>query len=514
MILRKPYALLIQHFQKIHLVLILCSAYIFYKITFLSTFVNDFIRTESYNSYYEPMSNYINPLLIISIILVIVTSIVLMVLLRYKKKPWKIYLIPLFEYVFMLGLLIYINSYFNSYTELSSIPAIMAARDLLNIAGILQYVIFVIFGIRVLGIDLKKFGFKNDEEYLDIKEEDREEFEVNFEFDKDKITRNFKKFIRNAKYVYLEHRLVCNSIIIILFISITGYTYYYFGVLHRTYSEGNTFTANYYDITVNNSYLTDRDSTGTIINSDAKYSYLVLNITIKNNISSSRNVNIDRFRVMNKDNQFRYDSKSYDYFKDLGKGYDRTSYLGGGESTTFILVYKVDKDLETDKFVLYYHDVANNLLLKKTKLSVKDVRDVKTVKEVSLNEKINFKTDDSIIINSARITDTATYTRYSCDTKGCANKELTLDPVSGKILEIAFSSSDFTAKSFVDFSSIYAKIKYEDSSSKTKRITTTSLIDNYNGNYAYFRIPDDIKEGSSVDLIFTFRDERYVYHLS
>ena len=139
---------------------------------------------------------------------------------------------------------------------------------------------------------------------------------------------------------------------------------------------------------------------------------------------------------------------------------------------------------------------------------------VKTVKEVSLNGEINFKTDDSIIINSARITDTAAYTRYSCDTKGCANKELTLDPVSGKILEIAFSSSDFTAKSFVDFSSIYAKIKYEDSSSKTKRITTTSLIDNYNGNYAYFRIPDDIKEGSSVDLIFTFRDERYVYHLS
>ncbi len=514
MVLRKPYALLIQYFQKIHLVLILCAAYIFYKITFLSTFVNDFIKTESYNSYYEPMSNYINPLLIIAMVLIIITSIALMILLRYKKKPWKIYLIPLLEYIFMLGLIIYINSYFNSYTELSSIPAIMAARDLLSLASIFQYVIFIILGIRFLGIDLKKFGFKNDEEYLDIKEEDREEFEVNFEFDKDKITRTFKKFIRNAKYVYLEHRLVCNTIIIILFLSLSGYTYYYFGVLHRTYSEGKTFTANYYDITVNNSYLTDRDSTGTIINSKATYSYLVLNVTVKNNLSNSRNINLDRFRVMNKDNQFKYDSKSYDYFKDLGKSYDRTSYLKGGDSVTFILVYKVDKDLDTNKFVLYYHDVTNNILLKKTNLSVKDVRDVKTVKETSLNEEMNFKTDDSIIINSARVTDTTTYTRYTCDARGCANKELTLDPTTGKILEIAFSSSDFTAKSFVDFSSIYAKIKYEDSSSKTKRIVTTSLIDNYNGNYVYFRLPDDIKEDSSVDLIFTFRDERYVYHLS
>ena len=69
----------------------------------------------------------------------------------------------------------------------------MAGRDLLNIIYLPQYVIFIIFGIRFLGIDLKKFGFKEDEEYLDIKEEDREEFEVNIEFDKDKITRNFKK---------------------------------------------------------------------------------------------------------------------------------------------------------------------------------------------------------------------------------------------------------------------------------------------------------------------------------
>ena len=281
MILRKPYALLIQYFQRIHLVLILLSTYIFYKMMSLRSFVADFLNTESYNAYYESISDYINFGVIISIIAVVIISIILVILLRYKKKPWKIYLIPIFQYVFMLGVLIYVRSYFQGYNELSTITSIMAGRDLLNIVFLPQYIVFIIFGVRFLGIDLKKFGFKEDEEYLDIKEEDREEFEVNIEFDKDKITRNIKKFFRNVKYVYFEHRLICNTIIIILFVSLTGYTYYYFGVLHRTYREGNTFTANYYNITVNNSYLTNRDSHGDVISGNQYY--LVINLTVLNN---------------------------------------------------------------------------------------------------------------------------------------------------------------------------------------------------------------------------------------
>ena len=253
MILRKPYALLIQYFQRIHLLLIIICAYIFYKFIALRTFVAEFLQTESYNAYYEPISDYISIGLILALLVVVAISIVLIVLLRYKKKPWKVYLVPIFEYVFMIALFIYIKSYFDSYDELSSIQLIMAGRDFLNIVYLPQFVVFIIFGIRFLGIDLKKFGFKEDEEYLDIKEEDREEFEVNIEFDKDKITRNIKRFFRNVRYVYFEHKRVCNAIIIIIFVSITGYTYYYFGILHKTYQEGTTFSANYYDITVNNS---------------------------------------------------------------------------------------------------------------------------------------------------------------------------------------------------------------------------------------------------------------------
>lgn len=508
MILRKPYALLIQYFQRIHLILILLCAYIFYKIMGLRSFVADFLTTESYNSYYEPVGDYINFLLIISIIAVIAISIVFIILLRYKKKPWKIYLIPIFEYTFMLGVLIFVSNYFRTYDELTALTPIMAGRDLLNIVSIVQYAIFIIFGIRFLGIDLKQFGFKEDEEYLDIKEEDREEFEVNIEFDKDKITRNIKRFFRNIKYIYFEHRLICNTILIILFVSLTGYTYYYFGVLHRTYREGNTFSANYYDITVNSSYLTNKDSRGNVITD--KNSYLVINLTVKND-ASKRNINLDRFRVMNKSEGFSHVSNIYDYFKDLGRSYGGKE-LANGDETTFILVYKVPNDLNSNKYVLYYQDVSKRILLKKVKLDVDDVRDIETKGEAKITESLKFPDGNDIAITDFKVSNETTYSRYSCDDYGCRMMDLPLTS-NNKILEISFVSNNFTGKSFIDFSNIYAKIRYEDNNGKMKSIEPKSLISNYNGNYAYFSIPTDIKDNGKLRLVFIFRDERYIYHL-
>ena len=85
---------------------------------------------------------------------------------------------------------------------------------------------------------------------------------------------------------------------------------------------------------------------------------------------------------------------------------------------------------------------------------------------------------------------------------------------NNKILEISFISNNFTGEFFIDFSNIYAKIKYEDNDGKVHSITADSLLDNYNGNYAYYSLPNDIKDDGVLDLIFTFRNEQYIYHLN
>ena len=216
---------------------------------------------------------------------------------------------------------------------------------------------------------------------------------------------------------------------------------------------------------------------------------------------------------MNKNMQFKYVSGVYDYFKDLGNSYSMDKKLDTGDQTSFILVYRVDSNLDNDKYVLYYSDVSKNILLKKTKLDVKDMRDVKTVSEVQLNNKMTFKNKNTLTITDAKIDSSAVYNKYTCIVEGCSVKSQVITLQNSKILKISFVSNNFTGESFVDFSSIYAKIKYEDKDGNIKEIDTSSVIDGYNGNYAYFNIPNDIDVNSYIDLIFTFRNERYVYHL-
>ena len=102
MIIRKPYAFLIKHFKKIHIILLFLSAFIYYKHLQITSFVNEFMRLETYDMYNEPITNYVSFLPIFSMILLFLGSILLIILLRHKKKPWKLYIVPAFTYIFMV----------------------------------------------------------------------------------------------------------------------------------------------------------------------------------------------------------------------------------------------------------------------------------------------------------------------------------------------------------------------------------------------------------------------------
>ncbi len=478
----------------------------------LRSFVKDFLLTQSYNEYLEPISNYTGFLTFLAIFLVLVITIVLVILLNYKKKPWKIYLVVLLEYVFVLAVFLYINSYFYNFDEYSTLKGILAGRDLLLLCYIPQYVVFIILGIRALGIDLKKFGFKEDAEYLDIKEEDREEFEVNIEFDKEKTIRTFKKFWRNARYVYLEHRFVCNTLVILFFAGGLFYTYYYFGILHKTYREGSIINANSYQIKINNSYLTDRTTQGDMIDPHSKYAYVIINMTVKNN-GSRRTINVDRFRLMNKNKQFLNTMKYYSYFTDLGTAYEAKDILPS-ESRTFSLVYRVDKTLDPNKYVLYYQDLNASFLIKKTKLNMQDVRQIETIAEKKLGQEMILPTEEDLTITSSTIALEREYSTYKCGRDGCGITNQMVKNEGGYILELSFASDHLETKSFIDILLKYVKIKYEDKDGKIKEIVAQNAINrDYTGNVAYLKLPGDSKL-ENVKLIFTFRNKRYIYQVN
>ena len=185
MIIRKPYAFLIKNFRKIHVFLLLLCGYIYYKNMQTRSFVSDFLQLGSYDAYNEPITDYASYLAIFFLIITIILSGVLVIVLRHKKKPWKLYLIPVLSYTFLLIVFLITIALFSSYETGSGSTGIRAVNDLLFMATLPQYVVIIIWLIRIFGIDLNKFDFKSDQEYLELSSEDREEIEISVNIDKE-----------------------------------------------------------------------------------------------------------------------------------------------------------------------------------------------------------------------------------------------------------------------------------------------------------------------------------------
>jgi len=374
MIIRKPYAFLIKNFKKIHVFLLLLSLFVAYKLLNVSSFVSEFMNLGTYDFYNDPITNYISFFLMLSVLLLVVGSLALIFLLRYKKKPWKVYLVPFFEYLALFFVLGMIKSFFNKYSYDVETTDLRLSRDLLFMFIMAQLPAIGIYGMRVFGLDIQKFNFNSDQEFLELSEKDREEIEISLSLDKDTFKRGYKRLFRNVKYVYLEHKKICISVIILL-VSVFGYNLYkMFFVTNKSYTEGEIYNANGYSITINKSYFTNKDNVGNVISN--KSNFLVLDLTLKNN-AGTRSVNVNNFHIKNGNMDYITTGSTYQKeFEDLGQTYDNVKELRRGEILNMIIIYKVDKELNKNRFVLYYQEDGNEGILRKIKLNVNDVSEV------------------------------------------------------------------------------------------------------------------------------------------
>ena len=517
MIIRKPYAFLIKNFKKIHIFLLILCGYIFFKNSQTRSFVSEFLNLGSYDMYNEPISLYINVIVIIALLIVIILFGILVILLRHKNKPWKLYLIPALEYLFMLITFIFTTSFFNNYNSATGTTTIRAIGDLLTISSLLQYPVILILLIRIFGVDINKFNFKTDEEYLELATEDREEFEINIEIDKESFKRAYKKFIRNLSYVYEEHKFIVNSIIGLIVIIFVGLTYKYIFIDHKSYKEGQILNSSGYTIKINNSYYTNKDYKGDIISK--KNNFVIIDLNIKNNVSK-REINFNRFHIMNKTNNYSYTFKTYgEEFSDLGTTYEKKEFKTG-EEINLIMVFKVDKKLDRDKFVLYYQEFNNNKpYLRKIKLNIKDLSKIENQKQVELGDEItitegNKKKD--LLIENIELGNIFTYSYQNCTTSsGCQTTTSDITNRSNEeILKIEFISDSFEGEDLIDFSHKYGKIDYIDNKDKKHSVTIKNAVPKkYFGKYMYIRVPSDIKDSKDISLVYIVRNKKYSYKI-
>lgn len=345
MILRRPYAFLIKHFRLIHLILFMLFAYITYKANGMLSFFKEYI---SYNGNIEVIAaEYISYFIFISILLIVIISVIVYFLMRYKKKPRLFYIILVIASIIACILFVYLYSNIRILeTTVMSAKNIRLLRDISRINFWMLFIISVPVLIRGLGFDIKKFNFTKDLHDLKLEEQDSEEVEVNVELSSDDVARTGRKMVRELKYYYVENKFFINIILgVIGVILIMMFPFNKF-VINRDLNEGEILSTNKFNIKVNDSYISERKR----ISKDN--SYVILKIEVKGKTSKYK-LNLDKFVLEGKNNNYVPSLKYYYYFTDLGVGYNN-SILDTEEYKEYLLIYNIKNEDKDSKFKLNY----------------------------------------------------------------------------------------------------------------------------------------------------------------
>ena len=512
MIIKKPYVLLIKHFRKIHIILFVLGLIVYFMHTRLGSFLNEFLEYGIYNSY-DPISHYITWFSLLFLIIIIFFSISLVFLLKKKNKPWKLYLVPAITYLIMLLLYLMLISYFNTYNGVLVLSEIKLYIDLIITLNIIQLPGLLIFLIRAIGLDLKKFDFQFDEEYLELDESDKDEIEINVKIDKASFVRGGKRLLRNLNYFYLEHKKLVISVLVILSILVLYHSYKVIFVLNKDYSQDDVYDASGYTIKINNSYYTDKNYAGDIISN--KSAFVILDVTVKNNWDD-REINLKRFHIMNGITNSTEDSNVYSSdFKDLGNVYNGDE-IKQGEEVNFIMIFRVPNDLKVDRYVLFYQELDDRSTLRKIKLKIENLSKIEDQKELKINDsiKLNIKKEpEELSIDSYNIKPSLEYSVKNCNMNYCFTEKKSTNYSKGyQVMKIGFSSDTYDSKELIDFCTSYGKIEYIDSSNKTKVDKMVNQLKySYLGKYVYLKISDEIANSKSLKLIFIVRNKKYTY---
>ena len=360
MILRRPYAFLIKHFRLVHLILFVLFGYITYKANTMLSFFKDYISNNG-NLVFDS-SEYISYFMFVAIIFIVVISIVIFFLMRYKKKPKLFYII--LSIVSIISGILFIYLYNNiKILEISVLSGrqIRLLRDISNINFWVLFITCIPIIIRGLGFDIKKFNFSSDLQELKLEEKDSEEVEVNVDLSSDGVKRTGRRIFRELKYYYVDNKLILNIIFIIIgIVLILMYPFNRY-VVNRDLNEGEILGTKYFNIKVNDSFISDRNRTS------KDSSYVILKVSVIGKTSKYK-LDLDKLVLSGKNNNYIPSLKYYYYFDDIGKGY-RNNILSTSEYNEYILVYNIksnDKDgklefkyLGSDRVIKIKPDIIN-----------------------------------------------------------------------------------------------------------------------------------------------------------
>ncbi len=529
MVIRKPYAFLIKNFKIIHLLLFALLTFILIKYTGLFGFFNDYARNGFYTYQANIQEFYVGFPILISIILVLASGIIVYLLLKWKDKPTRFYIVMCAYYIVIFIILMICFGVMNASTLNNlNVRTVRAYRDIIGITMVPQY-FFVVFSlIRGIGFDIKQFEFKKDLEELEIDTEDDEEIELVVVKDTYKIPRFFRKMFRNIKYFVLEKKFIASLIVIVLSAGIGVYVYVNSIVYKDEYKETETFTINSLTMKVIESYNTNIDYKGIFVNEGKNY--LIIKINVVNGTPVARRIETDKFILILGNEKLSPVFTKKNNFLDLGESYSKET-IAPAEDKDVLLVYEIDDKMKVSTLRL---KVLNEVRIEGTELDAqykeiilepRNLSNVGIIDEFKLGDEILFGDSalkkTSLIVNSYEMSNSFEEPfKFKAGNINIDAIKIIKPDIVGKsekvIIKLTTSSvidKEINMFKYVKNSSnlfkYFGSIKYTvNGIEKTKGINVISYSFINNSN-VYMEVPVEVKNATKIELFLTVRDNKY-----
>lgn len=523
MILKKPYAFIIKYFKLIHFLLTLLIAYLIYRTNLILSFVSNYISSNTSVVGRNLTGNLFNSLCFIFPIFIIIFALIFIGIMYKKEKPVMFYVINIFIYIFFLVTLAYSYSIIKEMQiVIVDIRPIKIIHDLLIILMGLEVISFVIFLVRALGFDIKKFDFLSDVNKLDINESDKEEFEFDINIDFDEKKRRAKRRLRYLKYAYVENKLFVN-LMVLLVVSVGAYFIYSnIDIYKKTNSEKTVLSLSNFNIGIEESYLTNKDYLGKQI-SDDKY-LVIAKLKVKAYATDQKMI-IGDFKLNINSIEFKVTDSYATQIKDLGETYTNQE-LNNNDYSFYIIAFEIPQNLINSDMILSYQDSSGIVEIKLNPIKIDEnikkqdfkLNDTFTFKESILGDiklKISsyefskkFKIEYNFKSNKGDIYPSIEYITPNID----SNYDKVLLKVTTNLTNEETNSN---INNFKNLIGIYGIIKYKiDNKIKyQKGLTLVNSTKIKQNNIYYIEANEEITKASNLSLVFKVRNYEYEYIL-
>ena len=540
MIIRKPFAFLVEKFKLLHFIVLIPCIYLIYMFWRVSSFFSTFVVNGYVTTIADVQSKYYSFLMVIASLLVIIFASLVTSLFKKKNKFYMPYLLMAIVYVLVFVTTLFLPGLLRG-AEAANLESStsLIIRGVMSIMFYSQIIFSVLFILLAFGFDIRTGDFLDIKEEINLDENDSEEVEINIKSDDYKAKRFARRYSREIKYYVIENKNIFKVLGIILGLVIVFFIGKFIISLNRNVKVDQTFGYSNFNLSFNSSILSTLDYNGNVI-SKGKI-YLANKVTVTNKTNAMLALSTYDFCLEIGDNCYYPKLDRSGKFLDLAKPY-YAEQIGRGSSTEYVLVYELDESLARSKYKI---KVLDSLTYKKDAVipKYKEITltpsysdSVNNVGTYSLGDELDFS-KTNLLNSKLKVTkaNVSQYYRYyyyvcksdDCDVNNCENEkekcnelqdalaagygkyfiimdgEFTLDENSS-YSKYKLGSNDF----FEDFTDINYKIGDVENTISVKDATPKKS----NGKII-LEVNSVIKDADTINLIVTIRNQRFTLKL-